>query len=168
MRFISKTKCDIIKIDDFEISKNVIDRYFDLKSPFSKEKKSEFPDAFALLSLEEFAKQAGTKALIVAHDKDWQAFCEEFEHLVHVDSLEGALDLFNNIEVDLMQALIAELDKSSTSALREEISHAIARSVKTRQFNYSGWAPTDFVVDHYDATLDDWKICPFLSRLLRR
>lgn len=72
-------------------------RYFEVKPPFEDraDKKKEFPDAMALLSLEGWAKKNGTMILAVTSDKGWVAFCNDSEHLVAVEDLGDALASFH-------------------------------------------------------------------------
>ena len=51
--------------------------YFEGTAPFSKEgkKKNEFPDAIALLSLEDWARNNAATLIAVSTDKDW--YCVE-------------------------------------------------------------------------------------------
>lgn len=68
------------------------------KPPFGSEnkgrdsKKHEFPDAIALLSLENWAKKSGVRVLAVSHDVGWQRYAEKSDVLDVVDELSGALD----------------------------------------------------------------------------
>ena len=58
--------------------------YFRTKAPFESaaDKKSEFPDAIALLSLQGWARQKNTSVLFVTKDKGCQKFCSESDCLV--------------------------------------------------------------------------------------
>ena len=59
----------------------VIRRYFATEPPFStkERKKSEFPDALALLSLERWATQNKSLVLLVSADGDWKKLVEQSE-----------------------------------------------------------------------------------------
>ncbi|MCA6115206.1 DUF4935 domain-containing protein [Bradyrhizobium sp. WSM 1738] len=72
-------------------------RYFTIEPPFSRGelKKTEFPDALALLSLEAWASRHHTTVLLVSRDTDWQAFAAASKHLVVIADLSAALDCFN-------------------------------------------------------------------------
>lgn len=92
-----------------DLSAEVFRRYFEVIVPFEAKdtKKHEFPDAFALLSLEQVA--IGMKALIlcVSPDKGWAAFAKDSAHLVVVPKLDLALSWFNDPERLLSEKLIA-------------------------------------------------------------
>ena len=81
-----------------ELSADVLSRYFSEAPPFgeSDKRKHEFPDAFALLSLEALARDEGRFMLCVAPDKGWQDFASQSEHLICVKDLEDALSYFND------------------------------------------------------------------------
>jgi hypothetical protein len=94
--FIAVTSLEIIKAEDYLIVSDLIQKYFRSEPPFSEKgkKKNEFPDAIALISLEEWANQNKTKIIVVTSDNDWKKFCEASERLcVHKD-LAGVLELF--------------------------------------------------------------------------
>ena len=81
-----------------DVSKEVLRRYLEAEPPFGhKEKrKHEFPDAFALLTIEAVAAIGGRNILCVSKDKGWLEFAKQSEHLICVDSLTTALSLFND------------------------------------------------------------------------
>ncbi len=59
---------------DSEHTNHVIDAYFNRATPFSDKKKTEFPDAFALISLKNFCKSEKQHMVIVGSDPDWGKF----------------------------------------------------------------------------------------------
>ena len=61
--------------------------------PFEEpdKKKHEFPDAIALLSLEEWAEVNKTRILAVSCDRGWAAFAAESEWIVVDSDLASAL-----------------------------------------------------------------------------
>jgi hypothetical protein len=71
----------------------VLDNYFASLPPFeaSGTKKAEFPDAFALTSLEEWSEQVGRKVLVVTNDKGCLAACEASKNLIGFPNLLDAL-----------------------------------------------------------------------------
>ena len=83
-----------------DVSAEVLSRYFAPEPPFelSDKKKNEFPDAFALLSLEEIARQEGRFLLCVSPDNGWRNFAEQSDFLVCVTDLDLALSFFNDVE----------------------------------------------------------------------
>lgn len=74
----------------------LINCYFSHKAPFSEsgQKKNEFPDAIALLSLEKWAEENEIKVLAVSTDKDWVKFCEVSDWLFIKGDLAEAISTF--------------------------------------------------------------------------
>lgn len=71
---------------------DLVDAYSKGSHPFTgPRKKNEFPDAIALLSLEEWAKQNGEKVLAVSNDKGWLSFSEQSAHIDVVSDLGSGL-----------------------------------------------------------------------------
>ncbi len=67
---LTKSKVLIVDYPTINI-KEVFDKYFNNKFPFSKgEKKHEFPDAFSLLSVETWCKETKAKCFVFSNDKD--------------------------------------------------------------------------------------------------
>ena len=89
-------------------AQRILDLYFSGEPPFgaAKRRKSEFPDAFALLTLEAYAAAAGKLLLCVSPDKGWVEFASRSDHLVCVSGLEDALALFNAADQHLAEAIV--------------------------------------------------------------
>ena len=91
-------------------SQRIVDLYFAAKPPFGKteQRKSEFPDAYALLTLEEYAVTKGKLLLCVSADKGWLEFAAESEYLVCVSQLEHALQQFNTAYQHIADTVVQE------------------------------------------------------------
>lgn len=65
-KWIADTGCEVIS-SSLANTEQVLDKYFTGKPPFngSKNKKNEFPDAFALMSIEAWAQQHKTRVLAI-------------------------------------------------------------------------------------------------------
>lgn len=109
-----------------DLSAEVFRRYFGVIMPFEAKdtKKHEFPDAFALLSLEQAASEKKTLFLCISPDKGWAAFAKESEHLVVVPRLELALSWFNDPELLLADRLIAYWKGMGPPEIPPEIENA--------------------------------------------
>lgn len=92
------------------LSQRLFERYFEQMPPFGggRDKKHEFPDCMALLSLEDYANRAGIQLVVVSKDLGWQQFAEKSEYLYCMDSIQGLADLF-------------EADSEYSKALRRTI-----------------------------------------------
>ena len=73
--FVDSTGMVVIPAIHTEINE-LIQRYFGSSAPFEKsgKKKSEFPDAIALLSMEKWAEKEGKKILAISNDNGWVDF----------------------------------------------------------------------------------------------
>ncbi len=90
--FVEHTGLEVISSSEFVGMDSVVDRYFNGRPPFSKgKKKSEFPDALALLSLEGWASDKGGKVLIVSADNDWFEYSEISDSFAFRKDLAEAL-----------------------------------------------------------------------------
>ena len=70
---------------------NVFEKYFNDDFPFSTgEKKSEFPDAFTMVTLEQWCEKNGKKCFVIAADKDIRQYSNKY--LKVENSLEEYLD----------------------------------------------------------------------------
>jgi hypothetical protein len=84
-KWIKRNRVTIIPSDHLTI-KDVFDKYFSLKPPFSEgDKKHEFPDAFSLQAIEEFFKSKRTQTNILSLDKDILTYISDFI-IPHEDS----------------------------------------------------------------------------------
>lgn len=121
-------------------SRHVIDRYFNQDPPFDAtgDKKQEFPDAFALMSVEGWAEERNIKVLVVSRDKGWRQFCEGSKRLVHRAELGDALNIFqpHNAVVRLMtelnESLAIEVDHYG---IIEQITESIKESVENMEID---------------------------------
>jgi len=101
-RFIEATSLEIIEAQNYLIVSVLIQKYFRAEPPFSEtgKKKNEFPDAIALISLEEWANKNQTKIIVVTSDNDWKNFCKSSERLFANDDFAKALGLFQLQDAD--------------------------------------------------------------------
>jgi hypothetical protein len=102
----------------------LLNRYFEERPPFGlkKEKKHEFPDALAVLSLENWASLQDTQVLIVTSDNDWKSYCDESPRLFAVDDLAVALSYFQREEAGYYCRDLA-------ASLREGDPHGVLNAV---------------------------------------
>lgn len=74
----------------------LMDMYFEEDAPFEagKDKKNEFPDAIALLSIEKWAELNETNVIAVSQDKGWKNFSQNSNRITVLASLSEALERF--------------------------------------------------------------------------
>jgi hypothetical protein len=72
-QFYESCDATVLPVDSVT-SREVLERYFNQEPPFAAtgDKKQEFPDAYALMSVEKWAEENDFKVLVVSHDKGWK------------------------------------------------------------------------------------------------
>ena len=112
---------------------------------------AEFPDAYALISVEKWAEEKNLTVLVVSQDKGWREFCEKSERLVYRDDLASALKLFqpHNAAIALVDELNEHLtSRASDSSVAVAIDEAIKESVEASEIDVNAdsryyWEPSD-------------------------
>lgn len=139
--FIVATGGEIIAADQADI-KAILDKYFKNEPPFaSKGKKSEFPDAIALLSLENWAIHNQKRILAVSNDVDWKTFADQSDHIDVVDDLGKALTLLNELAEETVPVAKAVLDLISAEdpdilqALQSSLEYAVESEFPYLEFD---------------------------------
>ncbi|KFB68174.1 PIN domain-containing protein [Candidatus Accumulibacter vicinus] len=150
--FVTRCGTEIIEAKEFVDLAAVLSRYFNVQAPFETagEKKSEFPDAVALLSLEAWAKKQATTVLFVTKDKGCKRFCDESARLVAIDDLTDALKLVQERDqhcISLCQALETAIAAGQYPNLISEIEDAIAYDIDI------DWNPEASAAFNYNAEM---------------
>lgn len=101
--------------DDLDLV-SIIDDYFNKKAPFSEKKKSEFPDAIVLKSLEQWCSENNTTCIVLSKDTDMKKF--KSERLIYRD------------DKDYLSGLAARIQQEKTAEEREE-AERIERNART-------------------------------------
>lgn len=137
-----------------DISTDVLDRYFSEAPPFgeSDKRKHEFPDAFALLSLEAFARDADKLLLCVTADKGWLDFCAASDHLVCVTKLEEALSYFNDVHQALSEVVVDAWRANAGGDIADQISKAFEHRLGELNFHATADADAEFESEPIEAT----------------
>jgi len=111
----------------------LVGMYFESEAPFegAGDKKSEFPDALALLSIEAWAERNNMSVLAVSSDKGWKDFAEHSLRIHVVDSLSDAISLFqpHHAAKDVVAELQAAISSGTEDPILNEIARAIANSL---------------------------------------
>jgi hypothetical protein len=113
--------------------KELMHSYFSTNAPFEegKDKKHEFPDAIALLSLDRWAEENDMNILAVSQDKGWKNYSDGSQRITLVSSLAEALEKFQPHNKVL--SIIAHIRDASLLAennhILDEIENAVANSV---------------------------------------
>jgi len=148
--FLEENKIQVLKVGDLADVKEVFERYFAARPPFSatSSKKHEFPDAFSLGAAESWCKKNKIRAWIVSGDGDHERFCQQSSDLVHVPSLKqlfGILNLRSEVGRRACQFVVAALDNP-----KSEVYRSVARAVEKALWEYSVDAEADAAVYYRD------------------
>lgn len=104
--FVTNTGCEVLDDTAMVDVATLFEAYFGQRPPFGPgKKKSEFPDALALNSLEKTALARGISILVVSKDGDWTAFCKDSQVLYLVSEVEKALDLISKAPLGVRNAI---------------------------------------------------------------
>ncbi len=107
----------------------LVRRYFAAEPPFAAKdtKKSEFPDAIALLSFEAWVGVKGGYVLAVSKDGDWKSFASKSARIICVDDLAAALNLFHTESSVVAARLAARIRADTAPALKRAIDEELER-----------------------------------------
>ncbi|MDF1835009.1 MAG: PIN domain-containing protein, partial [Alteraurantiacibacter sp. bin_em_oilr2.035] len=160
--FIEGTGAEVVPANLATVD-GLLKAYFEPTVPFeaSGDKKSEYPDAIALMSLEQWARSSGRTILAASPDKGWKAFADKSDHITVEGDLGGALEivqddtdaavakvngllrrmtdgelgeLMSSISDNLSDALLVwDFEIEASSYLRYEVD---AHGLKVEQFNF--------------------------------
>jgi hypothetical protein len=109
-RFVKATDCEIIPADKADMTR-LIKMYFDPSAPFepSSKKKNEFPDAIALITLEDWAKRSEKKILAISKDEGWVQFAEKSDWIVVEKDLAAGLERLLADDAEKAREIVADL-----------------------------------------------------------
>ena len=157
--FMDATGAALLPISDDVTIQQVVDLYFDGQAPFAAkgDKKSEFPDAIALLSLEAWAAENGA-VLAVSRDGDWKRYAEGSANIVCVDSFPAALALFNDADRVIGARIATDLREGRSPQLKAGVDGALEHFVEEFDIEANG-------ADYYEAepegaTITQWLVPP--------
>ena len=133
LEFVSSCGAKIVKASDHIGVEELTDLYFSVKPPFEQtgDKKSEFPDAIALLTLEAWAIKNNKKILAVSSDRGWKAFAEQSQWIDASDDLAKSIAVFQSknapslIAQELKKDLISNPHSEFLTAMSKAISDSL-------------------------------------------
>lgn len=131
--YYEKIGASVLESSNYIDSERLMEMYFTTEAPFEhgKDKKAEFPDAIALISLEKWAEEQGVNVIAVSDDDGWKKFSEKTTVIKVVGNLSDAFAIFQpHNQVNSIIARIREdelLDKDNY--VLHEIKQAIINSL---------------------------------------
>ena len=130
--YVERVRAERVPVEPGASVAELAARYFDERPPFSAKakKKSEFPDAIALLTLDAWAARRGTRVLAVSKDGDWARYAAESENLIVLPELAAALALFNRESSVAAARIVATIRSGGGVALRAAIQRNVEALVE--------------------------------------
>jgi hypothetical protein len=129
-KFIGAIKLNSEEYVDLSV---LMKMYFSNEAPFEtgKDKKNEFPDAIALLTLDEWAESNDVNVVAVSQDKGWKEYAENSKRITLVASLAEALEKFqpHNKVTDIISHIRKDSFLDNNNHVLDMIRHAIINSV---------------------------------------
>jgi len=126
------TECNAEILDSTSLSAgDVLDKYFAEEPPFGKkeEKKHEFPDAFAIQALSEWAENHDIEMFAVSEDKLFFEACEKAQNLIPKKTLAEVLD-----HVASDDNALADFLRAQTMARIDEIAEQVTEEFEDQNF----------------------------------
>ncbi len=138
-----------------DVSSELLRRYFATEPPFeaNDKKKHEFPDGFALLSLESVAKQNQRLVLCVSPDRGWEKFADQSDLIVCEADLNLALSYFNDSGRNTADQTMVLWRSGDAPHLVEEVDRAFELRLDDADFHSVGDTGLDFDSDPISAVM---------------
>jgi len=116
---------------DFQL---LMEMYFETNPPFEtgKDKKCEFPDAIALLTLDDWADENNVNVIAVSKDQGWKKYSEDSHRITVVDNLAEAFEKFlphKKVE-DIIDKINTDSVLDNGNHVLEQIKEAISDSLE--------------------------------------
>lgn len=158
--FCEHVAAEVIPVNGNVNIDKLVDNYFNVMPPFEdkKQKKFEFPDAIALLSLEDWAKKCGNCVLLVSNDSGWQRFSELSDYLFCVKDLAIALDCFNEEGRPIVVQAFSTLKSKTDKTLSSEIDAIIQNHLSNNDFFVTAHSHLYHEGESYKAILQNWRV----------
>jgi len=157
--FIRKCGIELVKGEEYCEIKSLIDMYFLHCAPFKElgNKKNEFPDAIALLSLQSWAEENNENLLAVSLDNDWKNFAQGKDNIEVIDDLAKAMDILNKQTNEALDSIIYEIEldlrKNQNSRIFGSMYSAIEDSISISEIY--AVSPFKYYIDDEQLSLKD-------------
>ncbi|MEG4015231.1 MULTISPECIES: PIN domain-containing protein [unclassified Microcoleus] len=140
--FLQETNFKIIEVDRVSVV-DIFNSYFSGTPPFGEgKKKSEFPDAFALLALQKEAEDRNRIIYVVSGDSDWQKFCSSSEDLSWIENLK-----------ELLETIIRETDSDEVDECYELYRD---KEDQIKGYIQKNFSDLNFLLDLSGTSLIEW------------
>lgn len=94
-------------------------------APFSDKKKNEFPDAFAIASLNQYHKSSNENIAIISQDRDFKSACSNHKHFLYFPSLPAYIEALQGEDerIDKVHQMLSINDLIVRKMISEEFSN---------------------------------------------
>jgi len=153
---------EIISISDMKMGE-LFDHYFAASAPFepSGEKKKEFPDAVALMSLEAWAKANDLRLLAISKDRGWINYAKNSTHIDVQEDLASALSTFQEQQIqarDFVSGLVAAAIDGRAHTFRVAVEQALIETVQELELAAEARSNEEFSYDRVDLEVLNTKL----------
>ena len=126
----------------------VLDRYFDRQAPFDTKGGKEFPDAFALLALQNWCASTEERVYVVSKDKAMRRAADDCDCLIGIDDLECLFALVAEAQDHDFAETVS--DAFEEAPLRDQLQDTLIENI--------GWVGALYDGDKYDAEVASMEI----------
>jgi hypothetical protein len=134
----------------------LMELYFEPKAPFEtgKDKKNEFPDAIALLTIEGWAEKNDLNVIAVSQDRGWANYSKNSHRITVIPSLSEALEKFqpHNKVANIIASIRAASLLDEPNQILEEITAAISDSLDGIDISIEASSPFYYELEDVYAT----------------
>jgi len=162
----SKSNFVILEYPTLNIEE-IFKSYFEGRFPFnSGAKKNEFPDAFALKSIEIWAKEQNTKILTFAKDKDFLNYTSQYLEIIEDFEvyLSNKIKEIEGIKHKKKLEQIDNIINNEYSSIQEEINNWVESQLDddSKYYEYSNYYEIhDISIIEVNSNIDDYNITNF-------
>ena len=156
--YLSSVGGEKLSVDVGPTARKLHDLYFGSAPPFSvkADKKNEFPDAMALLSLEHWAEQEDGLVLAISSDGDWRRFADQSSRVIVLPSIAPALNLFISDDAFVAARLAANMAGEGAAIVKSAIDSALEDIIDV--FDVEANAPYYYETEDEYATIKEWEV----------
>lgn len=156
--FLTRCGAQVIEAEKSLNVSQLLKCYFEALPPFEKSgnKKAEFPDAIALLSLESWAEKTNTSVLFVTNDKGCIRYCEQSRRIFAIDDLAVALEFIQERDPHRAQ-MCSAIDRKIASENQQDLLSMIEYSISENIWLID-WEPDADSYFYYDSEMQDVEV----------
>lgn len=156
--YLSSVSAERLCVDVGPTVRKLHDLYFSSAPPFSTkaDKKNEFPDAMALLSLEHWGEQQDGLVLAISNDGDWRRFADHSPRVIVLPAIAPALNLFNGDDAFVAARLAANMAGENAVAVKASIDAALEGVIEL--FDVEANAPYYYETEDEYGTIKEWAV----------